>query len=625
MPGSDVRNVLRLGVLFAVVGGLFAGLALYGREFPEIAEPATGVVAVGFLVLASLTLLLTARLLWVRRRDRKRESRRAWRERVAELLRETSEYGVLPRLSELPDDAFGILPTRHAEFGDAPYITRERTDQQLADVLSSPDQPHPFVLVVGATKSGKSRTALEAVREVFGGRNPAVVLPKHGPALVDLVRLRPRIPIDPAPAVVWLGDVDGPLLDHLTQEVVQELTSWAVIVGTMSSERCRQIRRAGTDIAVSMVTALNRAARVDLDTEPTEFEITAFRRVYPRVKLPDTGGIGAALAGGPELESTYRSGAKASPAGLAIVRAALDWQRAGMVRPITETELRCLFPLYLRDIDLDVPPAYEQFASGLEWATAPLESAPPLLVREADGWTASNYLAALDDRTNHDASRPIPESVWRELLAIAAPPEAFGLAVAAYLRGEHEASATAFRHVIETGAGGHLLAANVGLGIALAKLDEVAEAAAAFRTVIDSGHPGQLPRAALNLGNLLSKKGDVVGARNAYDQAIESGSTDYAPRAAFSLGLLLAKHDDTAGAQVAFEQAVRSGHPDAGPSAAVGLGGVRHAHGDLVGARAAYEQAIRSGHPDAAPLAEELLAELPESDEASIRAPETWQ
>lgn len=621
MPGSDVRPVLRLGVVFALVGGLFAGLVLVGREFPDIVEPATGILAVAFLGLASLMLLMAARILLVDRREQKRETRRVWRGRVGELLRETSEYGVLPKLSELPDGAFGISPSRYSEFGDTPYVPREAADRRLEYALGSTDQPYPFVLLVGETKAGKSRSALEAVRAVYGGRNPAVVLPKNGQALLDLARLSPRIPIDPAPAVVWLDDVDGPVLDHLSAEVVEELTSWAVIVGTIPAARYHQLRRAGADISVTTVAALNRAERVDLPTEPTEFEVAALRRGYPRVTLSEPASIGAALAGGPELASAYRAGAEASPPGLAIVQAAIDWQRAGMTRPITEAELRWLFPLYLRDIDLDIPPTYEQFASGLEWASAALESAPSMLVRESDGWTASNYLSALDDRTDA-TGRPIPEPVWRELLSMTTPPEAFGLAVAGYLRGEHQAAATAFRHVAETGAGGHLLAANVGLGLALAKLDEVGEAAVAFRTVIESGHPGQMPKAALNLGLLLSKKGDVVGARNGFDAAIASGHADYAPRAAFSLGLLLAKHNDTAGAAIAFEQAVRSGHPDSAPSAAVGLGGVRHAHGDIAGARAAYEEAIRSGHPDAAPLAGELLSELPEPERPLFRAPE---
>lgn len=642
MPGSGAHHVLRLGVLFAFVGALFAALALFGDRFADLARTAPLGLAIVFLALASITFGYAVRILLLERQDRRRESRHAWRERVGELLRETSDYGVLPRLSELPDTAFGISPTRYSETGEAPYVPRDRADQLLRNALTVPDRPYPFVLVVGETKSGKTRTALEAVRTAFGGRNPAVILPKHGPSLVDFARLRTRLNVDPAPAIVWLDDVDGPMLDHLSADVVEDLSNWAIVVGTMPSTRYQRIRRGGADIAAATVSALHRARRIVLDTEPTEYESAAFRRAYPRVWLD--GGIGASLAGGTEIAAKYRGGSKVSPAGLAVVRAAVDWQRAGMGRPITETELRCLFPLYLRELDVDIPPTYDQFASGVEWAVASLESGPALLIGEGDGWQASNYVAALDDRSDGEFTRPIPDQTWRELLAIASPPEAFGLAVSAYLRGSYGAAATVFRWVVDAGESGHRLAANVGLGMALSKLDEVGEAAVAFRTVLESGHPGQMPRAALNLGLLLSKKGDTVGARAAFDQAAASGHTDYAPRAAFSLGLLLAKHNDSAGAQAAFERAVRSNHPDASPSAAVGLGGMLHAHGDLVGARAAYQKAIQSGHPDAAPLAQELLSELPapqpplglpaqppyeipagDPAAGSVRAPGTWQ
>ncbi|GAB3400713.1 tetratricopeptide repeat protein [Flindersiella endophytica] len=616
-PGA---HHLHFAIAFAAVAVLFGVLAVVN----ELATKLTGTVS---FVLAALFLLLTlvAISFFVRAQLRaraaaRREVRQQRRAEINELLRVKSPYSALPRLSEISDEAFGVALNKYGDRTDAPYVQRPVADRDVDLVLSKSEPPYPFLLVVGEALAGKTRTTLEAVRSAFGGRNPAVIIPKNGRALVDLTRVRPLPSIDPAPAIVWLDDIDGPLLDHLSWPVIDEISRWALIVATIPLRRYQQLRRGGSDVATTAHMALSRAEVVELELALTDEELAQARWRYPSEEFKRS--VGEALVGAPELVSKYRIGGQANAPGTAIVQAMVDWRRAGLNWPIPDYELRRLFPLYLRAIDAGVAPDAEQFTRGMDWATEPISMLEglvhPVGSGKTGGWAALDYLVAVDDGMGDLAARPVPGFAWQELLAMAGPADAFGIAVSAYLRGDHRAAADGFRYAIDAGGSSHRLAATVGSGMAMSKLGDNDGARAAFHTVIESGHRTQLPKAALHLGLLLSKQGDVLGARTALDQAIASDHPEHAPRAAFSLGLLLARHSEPAAAEAAFNQAIRSGHPDASPSAAVGLGGILTARGDIAAARAVYQQAVNSGHPDAASLAQELLSELPPEPPAVV-------
>jgi tetratricopeptide (TPR) repeat protein len=614
-PGA---HALHFAIAFATVAVLFGVLAVLHGQAEELAGSASFALAALFLLLTLVAVGVFVRALLRARSAARRQARQKRRHEINELLRVTSPYSVLPRLSEISDEAFGVALNKYGDRTDAPYVQRPIADRDIDAVLARTEAPYPFLLVVGEAQSGKTRTTLEAVRSAFGGRNPAVIIPKHGRALVDLTRIRPMPAIDPAPAIVWLDDIDGPLLDHLSWPVIDEITRWAVIVATIPLRRYQQLRKAGSDVATTAHMALSRTQLVELDFALSDDELAQARWRYPSEEFKRA--IGEALIGGPDLVSKYRIGGQANAPGTAIVQAMVDWRRAGLNWPIPDYELRRLFPLYLRAIDPDIAPDVEQFTRGMDWATEPLSMLIGLVQKAGNGWSALDYLVAVDDGLGELTARPVPEFAWRELLSMASPPDAFGIAVAAYLRGDHDAAAGAFRYAVEAGGSAHLLAATVGMGMALSKLGDSDGARAAFHTVIESGHRAQMPKAALHLGLLLSKQGDVLGSRTAFDQAIASEHPEHSPRAAFSLGLLLARHGETAAAEAAFDQAIRSGHPDAAPSAAVGLGGILTARGDIAGARAVYQQAVHSGHPDAASLAGELLSELP--PDAGIASPQ---
>jgi hypothetical protein len=72
-----------------------------------------------------------------------------------------------PSLDELSDTTLGPTPTIYTADDCAPYVSRPAVDEQLRDLLrESRKPPFPFIAVVGPSKAGKSRTALESGAEL---------------------------------------------------------------------------------------------------------------------------------------------------------------------------------------------------------------------------------------------------------------------------------------------------------------------------------------------------------------------------------------------------------------------------------------------------------------------------
>src|ERR671912_1282339 len=79
----------------------------------------------------------------------------------------------------------------------------------------------------------------------------------------------------------------------------------------------------------------------------------------------------------PSLVEVVREARHKQPSGYAIVQAAVDWELAGFdqlphQRPISEEDLRALFPSYLAELAPSRPATKQEFQQGLGWALTPL-------------------------------------------------------------------------------------------------------------------------------------------------------------------------------------------------------------------------------------------------------------
>jgi hypothetical protein len=100
-----------------------------------------------------------------------------------------------------PYGPVGVSRNRYAHHAD-PYVTRDR-DIQLDQALAS----DPFVLVIGDSKAGKSRTAFEAAKRVFSTTRLMVPRGQTG-TLEALFGLDPPLDLSPGPVVLWLDDLE---------------------------------------------------------------------------------------------------------------------------------------------------------------------------------------------------------------------------------------------------------------------------------------------------------------------------------------------------------------------------------------------------------------------------------
>ncbi|MGW3615277.1 hypothetical protein ACWD6N_36810 [Micromonospora sp. NPDC005163] len=364
-----------------------------------------------------------------------------WRATVGQLLRECPD-GALPRLSALSNAVLGATPTRCTAEELAPYVPRPGTDRRLADLLTRVGPPFEFVVVVGASKAGKSRTAAHAARQAWDGRDLQVLLPMDGEALAKLMRLEPPLPLA-VPTPVWLDDLTAADLSHLTSDVLDAVGRRGWLVATMTEERWNQICNSSGDITRTARVALGRAVRVPLDFELTESELTEARRLYPAETM--TASIAETLVGAQWLLDKYRAGRSDQPAGCAVVQAAVDARRAGLSRPIPAEYLLRLFPLYLRRIRIDLEPTTALFEEGLAWAKQPVASQVALIAGTPAGYQVFDYIVATDDGQEGHPPRPVLGSLWTELVSVVHPIDAYDIGVVAYLRDNRQAAIAAMR------------------------------------------------------------------------------------------------------------------------------------------------------------------------------------
>ncbi|MBA2344358.1 MAG: tetratricopeptide repeat protein [Rubrobacter sp.] len=574
-----------------------------------------------FVILYALAALFGVIALMVGLRKKRDEENRAWVQEVTGYLTlGPGRSGWLPRVSEVSPYRLGTSRSTYAPddtHRNDPYVHRE-VDARLREVISSHE--FPFVIIVGDSKAGKSRTAFEAILAELPGA--ALIVPTNVEAIDKLFSLDPPLDLHPAPAVLWLDDLDEATLGALTPGLLDRLDSEVIVVASMTSERRDRIARSDSDIGRTARIALDRAKEIPLSAELTDEERGEALARYPRERFDHS--IGEPLVAADLLTAKFNAGRTSNSVGHALVRVAIDWRRAGVGRPILESELRALYPQCLPSIRVGLEPSSELYQEGLAWACEPLVSHVALLERSnADkehGFVAFDYLVALLDGQHEGyPGRDVLPVIWNFVTDFLSEEEAMSVGLTAYLRSDLTGAEHIWRYLAE-GSSTYSTEAVFNLGISLAEQGNPDGAREAFQRAIDSDHPNAAPRAALNLGALLIERGDDEGARVAFQRVIDSGHPDQAPKAAISLGALLVEQGDFVGARVVFEQAIHSSHPDAAPDATLRLGALLVEQGDPEAAREALQQAINSDDlnatPDACLFLGALLAEQGNTDGA---------
>jgi cellulose synthase operon protein C len=521
-----------------------------------------------------------------------------------------SRSGRLPTVGEVPPYGIvGVSPSKYLERDpDPPYVRRD-IDERLDDALVQ----QRFLVLVGHSKAGKSRSAFEAMRRLFP--TSTLVVPFSSTrSLAQLIRDPPFDADSPLP-VLWLDELDRYLGDAngVDRALVHECTRddrRMVLVGTISQRwRDRLVDTPGA-IGSAARAVLEQATQVELPNQLSARELAEAERRYPDDAFGR--GIGEQAVLAHELERRYELGPAAAPVGWAVVRAAIDWRRAGMTRPIQPIDLR---ELALRYLDHPQPDrvskaSYEQALAWARWHVTPRIALLQATTGRPARFRAFDHIVEYADRQAVPEAA-VPAATWDFVLERASPPEAARIGFVAHTRHQDEPARAAWSRASASREQGVAAWAAEQLASLEGGREQREGDRHAFEVMLAARRPEHLPPSAVDQGMRLVGHGDLQSARAAFWQAITSGDPDEAPRAAVHLGLLLVEEGDLEGAGTAFGWAATSGHSDYAPWGTLGLGSLLARLGDVAYARRAYRHVVDSGHPDAGAEATRMLKGLP--------------
>jgi hypothetical protein len=318
---------------------------------------------------------------------------------------------------------------------DLPRFVPRVAETRLRRALRRGARFGGLYVLVGDSAVGKTRTLYEAVTTELADFAVFAPDPGDGGSVNELAHRTDELP----PLVVWLDQlhrfVDGPYLragdTAIEPKTIRRLLAAdtpVIVLGTLWPEHLRELLAvddavddgagalralrhpaAGeilddprcTTLAVESFTDADRATANELrDTDPRLAEALA----HPRYGLTEV------LAGVPTLMRRY---AEATDGLRALVHAAVDARRLGVVSPLTATCLREAGRAHLRDVHTDD----RWFADALDLLdlSAVFVPVPAPDRLGVVGYDLAGYLAqhVLRDRRRE----PVPELVWTVLAA----------------------------------------------------------------------------------------------------------------------------------------------------------------------------------------------------------------
>jgi hypothetical protein len=190
----------------------------------------------------------------------------------------------MPTAAEADPYMLGVFrPRTSTAEGIGPYVPRS-VDDPLERALAKSG----FVLLIGAPRAGKSRSAYEAVLSRLPEQN--LLVPYGGEALPSIIG---DTTLRSEDAVWWLDDLgrflpslDGPSLDEL-------LNGGHVVVASVRADTWEALLKADGDAGEQARNLLAGAFTVHMTAEHTPEELAAAARLYPDLDVSN--GIGPAL------------------------------------------------------------------------------------------------------------------------------------------------------------------------------------------------------------------------------------------------------------------------------------------------------------------------------------------
>jgi hypothetical protein len=326
--------------------------------------------------------------------------------------------GRLPRVRELSDPRrLGVRPARHVagdaggvgdvgDSGDADnaevptYVPRD-VDARVRNAVSCGG----FVLLVGEAMAGKSRCAYEAVRACAG--DYVLVAPRDRAALPTALQALVQLPL----SVLWLDDLErfvGPGAESLHRRVRRLEGYGRVIVATARAATAEsglklleswdvsheygaptpiRVRDQFTDTETARAAQVASAGQATgASSASSASGVTQDASIADALAHADRFRIPAYLAAGPDLLAVWTDAAagREHRRGAALVSAAVDLRRAGLIRPLPRDLVESLHERYLTTRDGAADEPSDDLASAWAWATESRNIGALLTVPDAD-------------------------------------------------------------------------------------------------------------------------------------------------------------------------------------------------------------------------------------------------
>lgn len=370
-----------------------------------------------------------------------------------------------PRVNEVDALTLGVHRARPIDNGPVlpPYILRD-IDREVARQMKHVAIHGGFVLLVGDSTSGKSRTALHGVQRCMPEH--AIYAPSRGTSLLHLPQ---TIQSSPSTSIIlWLDDLEGFLgsegMNPLLLESLMRLR--VAIVATMQDELFEKYANthlsdyhATQDKSHQIGNRLLRAAdpiRIGRLWSPAEIgraSKVSDERIVDAISHSATYGVSEYLASGPALlQSWYRAQrVGGNPRGAALVHVCIDLARAGFSGAVDIDVLEELHVKYLPDPTLRP----ESWSEALAWATTVQYGVSGLLVPGdyAGTWRAFDYLPDAISR-DKETQKEVPDFIREEALNLSPDEDdQWLIGMSAYMAGATQFAIDAWAPLAETGNG----------------------------------------------------------------------------------------------------------------------------------------------------------------------------
>lgn len=435
----------------------------------------------------------------------------------------------LPRVRDLNDPIrLGVHPAVDLNGNRIPeYIARD-ADRAIDQFLNEGS----FLLIVGDSTSGKSRTAYEIMRARFP--DYSVFIPATAEELLNVWTYLPEID----KCIIWLDDFEIFLgTKGLNIQILNRIRSDnSILLATIRAEEYNNLSplaasRIDSDEthrrAVSRI--LEQAQIVHLERRWSEDELNRARSSSDRRVVEATGhaelyGIAEYLATGPQLFSGWLAAwaPGTHPRGAALVAVAVDFRRAGFHLPVSIDVLKDLHTQYLSNRGGEILRP-EPFHDALQWACTPLHATSSLLLPSGeDRYFAFDYLVDTVQR-QRDAAQ-IPDTIWERIFEIAPNAALSQIGIAAEWVQRADIAKRAFETLARLGDGHSAF----HVGLYYRNRGEHEKAEIWFRDAADAGEA----IGALYLGKTLFEKEQYDEAEAALKRAIEMSDSEYSRAAA---------------------------------------------------------------------------------------------